>query len=61
MQKGGYVDTLAFGAHKRGVFADIGGYDEEMVCNQDDEFNHRALQAGKKIWIDSLVSEKRNI
>ena len=26
-----------------------------MVCNQDDEFNHRALQAGKKIWIDPTI------
>ena len=54
-KESGYVDTLAFGAHKRKIFADIGGYDEEMVCNQDDEFNHRALQAGKKIWMDPTI------
>ena len=51
----GYVDTLAFGAHKRQVFTDIGGYDEELVCNQDDEFNCRAIQFGKKIWLDSTI------
>jgi len=54
-KESGYVDTLAFGAHKRKIFADIGGYDEEMVCNQDDEFNHRALQAGKRIWMDPTI------
>ncbi len=50
-----YVGTLAFGAHRREIFSDIGGYDEEMICNQDDEFNHRALQAGKKIWMDPSI------
>jgi len=54
----GYVDSLAFGAHSRKIFAEIGGYDEEMVCNQDDEFNFRAIQAGKKIWIDPTIKTK---
>ena len=58
LEKPDYVDTLAFGAHKREIFKDIGGYDEEMVCNQDDEFNHRALQAAKKIWIDPTIKTK---
>jgi len=58
LEKPDYVDTLAFGAHKRKIFADIGGYDEEMVCNQDDEFNFRAIQAGKKIWIDPTIKTK---
>ena len=57
-EEAGYVDTLAFGAHRREIFADIGGYDEEMVCNQDDEFNHRVLQAGKKIWMDPSIKTK---
>ena len=57
-KEAGYVDTLAFGAHRREIFADIGGYDEEMVCNQDDEFNHRVLQAGKKIWMDPTIKIK---
>ena len=58
LNKSSYVDTLAFGAHRREIFAEIGGYDEEMVCNQDDEFNHRALQAGKKIWMDPTIKTK---
>ena len=53
--KSAYVDTLAFGAHRRGIFSEIGGYDEEMMYNQDDEFNFRAIQAGKKIWIDPTI------
>ena len=58
LDEGSYVDTLAFGAHSREIFECIGGYDEEMICNQDDEFNHRVLQAGKKIWMDPSIKTK---
>lgn len=58
LKEDGFVDTLAFGAHRREIFSDIGAYDEEMVCNQDDEFNHRVLQAGKKIWMDPTIKTK---
>ena len=52
---GGYVDTLAFGAYRREVFDRIGGFDEELVRNQDDEFNFRLTQAGGKIWLDPSI------
>jgi GT2 family glycosyltransferase len=51
----GYVDTVAFGAYRRDVFARIGGLDEELVRNQDDEFNFRLTQAGGKIWLDPAI------
>ncbi len=56
--KAGFVDTLAFGVHKRELFAELGGYDEEMIFNQDDEFNFRATQTGKKIWMDPSLNTK---
>lgn len=46
-----YVDTLAFGAYKREVFEDIGLFDEELVRNQDDEFNLRLTRNGGKILL----------
>lgn len=55
INKGMYTDTLAFGAYKREVFNKIGGYDEELVRNQDDEFNFRLIQSGGKIWIDPRI------
>ena len=55
VQQGRYVDTLAFGAYKREVFEKIGGYDEELVRNQDDEFNFRMIQNGGKIWLDPSI------
>jgi GT2 family glycosyltransferase len=53
----GPVDTLAFGAYRREVFERLGGFDEELVRNQDDEFNLRITEAGGSIWLDpSLVT-----
>ena len=55
IKKGKYVDTLAFGAYKRNVFRKLGGYDQELIRNQDDEFNFRLIQSGGKIWLDPSI------
>jgi glycosyltransferase involved in cell wall biosynthesis len=49
------VDTVYLGSYKREVFSRIGGFDEELVRNQDDEFNFRLQQAGGKIWFDPEI------
>lgn len=43
------VDTVPFGCYKRDVFDKIGFYDEDLIRNQDDEFNARLIQNGGKI------------
>jgi len=48
VKEGKYVDTLAFGVYRREVFEKIGGYDEELVRNQDDEFNFCLIQNSGK-------------
>ncbi len=53
--EGEFVDTLAFGAYKRDVFKNIGGYDQELIRNQDDEFNFRLIQSGGRIWLDPSI------
>jgi glycosyltransferase involved in cell wall biosynthesis len=40
------VDTVPFGCYRREVFDRIGRFDEEMVRNQDDEFNARLTRSG---------------
>jgi len=50
-----WVDTLAFGAYRREVFGRIGTFDEELVRNQDDEFNLRLTQRGGRIWLDPAI------
>jgi glycosyltransferase involved in cell wall biosynthesis len=45
------VDTVPFGCYRRQVFGRIGLFDEELVRNQDDEFNFRLLRAGGSILL----------
>lgn len=51
----GYVDTIPFPCYRRWVFDRIGLFDEELVRNQDDEFNLRLTLAGGKLWMDSRI------
>ncbi|HCO94572.1 MAG TPA: glycosyltransferase family 2 protein [Phycisphaerales bacterium] len=51
----GCVDTLAFGTHHRWIVDKIGYFDEELVRNQDDEFNLRIILAGGKIWMSKAI------
>jgi succinoglycan biosynthesis protein ExoA len=46
----GVVDTVYLGCWPRQVFDRIGFFDEELVRNQDDEFNFRLTRAGGMIW-----------
>jgi glycosyltransferase involved in cell wall biosynthesis len=46
----GYVDTVPFGCWPREVVDQIGFFDEELIRNQDDEFNLRLTRMGGKIW-----------
>jgi len=51
----GWVDTLAFGTHHKWIVDRIGYFDEELVRNQDDEFNLRIILAGGKIWMSKSI------
>jgi glycosyltransferase involved in cell wall biosynthesis/SAM-dependent methyltransferase len=51
------VDTVAFPAYRRDVFARFGNFDETFVRNQDDEFHLRMTRAGARIV---LVPEIRS-
>jgi succinoglycan biosynthesis protein ExoA len=51
----GWVDTVYPGAWRRETFERVGHFDEELVCNQDDEFNFRLVQAGGRIWLDPTI------
>ncbi|MBN2592783.1 MAG: glycosyltransferase family 2 protein [Sedimentisphaerales bacterium] len=51
----GWIDTLAFGAHYKWIVDKIGYFDEELVRNQDDEFNLRIILAGGKIWMSKSI------
>lgn len=46
-----WVDTVPFGCFHRDIFDRIGYFDEELVRNQDDEFNGRIIRHGGKILL----------
>ncbi|MCZ7557087.1 MAG: glycosyltransferase family 2 protein [Bacteroidia bacterium] len=46
----GYVDTVTYGCWRRQTLQDLGGFDEELVRNQDDELNLRIIRAGGTIY-----------
>ncbi len=54
----GWVDTLAFGTHHKWIIDKIGCFDEELVRNQDDEFNLRIILAGGKIWMSKSIKSR---
>jgi glycosyltransferase involved in cell wall biosynthesis len=45
------VDTVPFGCFKRELFDRIGYFDEELIRNQDDEFNSRIRKNGGRILL----------
>lgn len=45
------VDTVPFGCFHRNLFDRIGYFDEELIRNQDDEFNGRIIKNGGKIYL----------
>ena len=45
------VDTVPFGCFHREIFDKIGYFDEELIRNQDDEFNGRIIKNGGKIFL----------
>lgn len=52
-----WVDTVPFGTYHRELFEQVGTFDEDLVRNQDDEFNHRVTRHGGRILlIPDIVS-----
>jgi glycosyltransferase involved in cell wall biosynthesis len=45
------VDTVPFGCFRPTLFRRIGGFDEELVRNQDDELNFRILRHGGSVLL----------
>jgi succinoglycan biosynthesis protein ExoA len=50
-----WVDTVYLGAWRKKVFLLAGLFDEELVRNQDDEFNYRLRALGGKILLSPRI------
>ncbi len=51
----GWVDTVYLGSWPRKTFERFGGFDEQLVRNQDDEHNLRIVKGGGKVWQSSRI------
>lgn len=56
-----WVDTVYMGAWPRRVFEKIGLFDEELVRDQDDEFNYRLRAAGGKVLLDPQIKSEYSV
>lgn len=50
-----YVDTVAFGAFRKEIFAKVGLFDERLIRNQDIEMNSRIIRSGGKIYLNPEI------
>lgn len=58
LSQSGFTDTVTSPMYPAYVFEKIGYFDEDLVRNQDDEFNFRVTQAGGKIYYAHDISLK---
>jgi glycosyltransferase involved in cell wall biosynthesis len=52
---GRYVDTVPFGGFRRSLIDKIGYFDENLLSNEDYEFNTRIRQSGGQIWLEPEI------
>lgn len=53
-----FTDTLAFPAYRRDVIERVGWFDEELVRNQDDEYNYRLRKLGGRLLLSPLIRSR---
>ena len=58
LSKSGFTDTVTSPMYPAWVFQKIGYFDENLVRNQDDDFNFRVTKAGGKIYYEHNISLK---
>lgn len=53
-----WVDTVPFGSFYKKLIDQVGYFDEDLLANEDYEFNVRIRQSGGKIWLDPAIRSK---
>jgi succinoglycan biosynthesis protein ExoA len=56
-----WVDTVYMGAWPRRAFREVGLFDEELVRDQDDEFNYRLRASGGKILLHPKIRSQYTV
>jgi succinoglycan biosynthesis protein ExoA len=53
-----WVDTVYMGAWRRETFNHLGGFDDELVRDQDDELNYRLKKSGGRIMLSPRIKSR---
>ena len=53
--RAGDVDTVPFGCFRRSTWEAVGGFNEELLTNEDYEFYLRLRQRGGRIYFDPKI------
>lgn len=55
-QNAGCVDTIAFPIFRKSALLEVGGYDEFLERNQDNDMNHRLRARGHRLYLTDKVA-----
>ncbi len=50
-----WVESVPFGAYPREVFMKVGGFAEDLIAGEDDEFNYRLRDSGGRILMSPTI------
>lgn len=48
-----FVDTVPFGVFRKSLWAEVGGFNEALLANEDYDFHYRIRQRGGRILLDA--------
>lgn len=48
-----FVDTVPFGAFRKSLWQQVGGFNESLLANEDYDFHYRVRQRGGRILLDT--------
>jgi hypothetical protein len=57
-QRAGFVDTIPYPLFRREVLLEVGGYDEALFRNQDNDMNQRLRARGHKLYLTDKTTAK---
>jgi succinoglycan biosynthesis protein ExoA len=48
-----FVDTVPFGVFRKSLWTEVGGFNEQLLANEDYDFHYRIRQRGGRILLDT--------
>jgi glycosyltransferase involved in cell wall biosynthesis len=52
-QTGGFAETIPYPVFRKAALLELGGYNEQLVRNQDNDMNYRLRAAGHRLYLTS--------